>query len=333
MRSVLIRLAPVLHLARVTTAFAAVGNVWFVILWTRASGRLHEPGTEAVHARALWLLLLAGTLVALGLFAFGACLNDILDVRRDRAMHPARPLASGQVSLERALSLVVGSLIAAVLGATAFGAGAVLLTLVVAGGILTLNAAGKFIPGIGLVLLGLVYAGHMLVPNIDLRFLWPAWLVMTHALAVGWATHGLAGRVPRISRRAMIAAVVGWAFWSGVLLSLQWERLRGGDTALGGLWPWWVPARAAIAPAALALLFVIAGAVKVRQYGRGQRSADKIARYGTLIPGAYACAWLLGAGHRAEGFILLGLVGAGLLGMTLLRELYGIVEQPFGYRR
>ena len=32
------RVAPVLHLTRISTAFALVANTWFVILWTRANG-------------------------------------------------------------------------------------------------------------------------------------------------------------------------------------------------------------------------------------------------------------------------------------------------------
>ena len=37
MREVVLRIAPVLRLTRVSGAFAAVGNVWFVVLWTRAN--------------------------------------------------------------------------------------------------------------------------------------------------------------------------------------------------------------------------------------------------------------------------------------------------------
>jgi 4-hydroxybenzoate polyprenyltransferase len=323
----------VLHLTRVTAAFAAVANVWFVILWTRAIGPSLEPGTSALHTGPLWLLLGAGTLVALGLFAFGACLNDILDLRRDRALRPEKPLASGSISLDGAMVLVVCTLIAAVLGATVFGNGAVWLTLVLAGAILALNAAGKFIPGIGLVLLGLVYAGHMLIPNVHLRFVWPAWLVMTHALAVGWAVHIVGRKVPRLSRRATIAALLGWIGWSAALLSIGWHRGREPGTWAAGLWPAWVDPWTAVAPAVLAVVFALSAWRKVRRYGPSQRAADKIARYGSLWPGTYACAWLLGTGHTNAGLVLAGVVAAGFLGMTLLRELYGIVEQPFGYRR
>ncbi len=90
MRTWIARIIPALRLARVSVAFAAVANVWFVILWTRASS--HEPGTAALKpgANGLWglgnaewsgtfahgstwglIILLAGSAAnALGLFAF-----------------------------------------------------------------------------------------------------------------------------------------------------------------------------------------------------------------------------------------------------------------------
>lgn len=327
MREALLRIAPVLHLTRVTTAFGVVANTWFVILWSLAN-REHEPGAADLRG-PLWLELLAGALVALGLFGFGAALNDILDLKRDRTFHPERPLASGEISMEGAVAFVVVAMIAAVLGATAFGTGAVLLTLVLQGAILAFNAAGKFIPAVGLVSLGLIYAGHMVVPNVALRFLWPVWLVMTHALAVGLVTHRMARKVPRLSRRALFAALLGWAFWSGVIFWVQWER-SAPDSAL---WPRWVSPWAALWPGLLAVAFGIAAAERVRRYGYGVRAADKIARYGFLWLALYACAWLLGAGRWREGLLLAALALAGFVGMTLLRELYGLVEEPMRYRR
>jgi 4-hydroxybenzoate polyprenyltransferase len=326
----MVRLSPVLHLTRVTTAFAVIANTWFVILWTRANAvNGNEPGGAAggVLEGPLWPLLGGGALLGLGLYAFGMTINDILDVRRDRLLRPGRPLASGAMGMDAAISLVVITLIASVLGATVFGVEAVLLTLLLHAAILAFNAAGKFIPGIGLVILGLIYGAHMVVPNLHLRFLWPVWLVMTHALVVRAVTHRMARRVPRLSKRAIVAAVVGWCFWSGVLLWFQWRR------AGGHVWPEWVNPWAAVWPAALALLFALVAWRKVLRYGPGARAAEKIERYGSLWLPLYACGWLLGTEHRDAGLLLLGLAAAGLVGMTLLRELYGLLEQPVGYRR
>lgn len=318
-----------LHLTRVTTAFAVVANTWFVILWSRAE-RAHEGVAEGPLLDAqLPLLLVGGAAVGLGLFAFGAALNDILDLKRDRTMRPERPLPSGRIGLDAALSLVVGTVLLAVLGATLFGTEAVLLTLLLLAAILAFNAAGRFVPAVGLVALGLIYAGHMLVPNVRLKFLWPVWLAMSHSLAVAAVTHAMARKVPRISRRAAAAAVAGWVFWSGVILFMQWRR----DAAPKSLWPDWVPVSAAAWPAGLVAVFVLAAWGKVKRYGWGPRAAEKVARYGSLWLALYSCAWLVGAGHREAAAVLLALTGAGFLGMTVLREAYGLVEQPIGYRR
>ena len=159
------RLVGVFRLTRVTTAFAAVANVWFVILWTRANGL--EPSSEALRTGPLWFLLLGGGVFAVGLYAFAACLNDVLDVSRDRALHVNRPMPSGQVGPELAATATAGTLIAALVGATVFGTPAVLAALLLAGAVLGFHAVGKHIPGVGLVLLAGIYAGHMLVPNMS----------------------------------------------------------------------------------------------------------------------------------------------------------------------
>lgn len=331
MRQLLKQIAPVLHLTRITMAFAVVANTWFVILWTRAEQAFERaPGPPSgLLTMPLWAALGAGTVLALGLFSFGAALNDILDFKRDRTLRPGRPLPSGQIGLEAALSLVAGTILVSIVGATVFGTEAVLMTLVVLGAILVFNAAGRFIPAIGLVLLGLIYAGHMVIPNVYLRFLWPVWLAMTHALIVAAVTHRIAGKVPRISRRAVGAAMAGWLFWSSAIIWMQWRR----DAPPRALWPDWVSPWTAAWPAALAVVFAIVATGKVKRYGRGARAAEKITRYGALWLALYACAWLVGADRRHEATILISLTAAGFIGMTVLREVYGLVEQPVGYRR
>jgi hypothetical protein len=205
----------------------------------------------------------------------------------------------------------------------------VLLTVLVSSAILLFHAAGKFIPAFGLVLLGLIYAGHMVVPNLHIAFVWPVWLVMTHSLVVGGVTHAIARKVPAVSRRAAVAAVAGWAFWTFVMFSAGWWRERHH----GGLWPEWVEPTAAIGPGMLIVLFGLMAWQKVRVHGMTARAADKVARYGSLWQALYAVVWLLGQGFQRETVIVGVLAGVGFLGMTILRELYGLVEQPVGYRR
>jgi hypothetical protein len=334
MRRLLVRMLPAFHLTRVTTAFAAVANVWFVVLWTRAHPRT-EPGTEAIAHLPLWLVLLAAGINALGLFVLAATLNDLLDWRRDAALHPDRPIPSGRVSVDGAISLVVVSFGAAVLGSTVLGIPSVVLTLAVGMAVLLFNAAGKFVPAVGLVALGLIYAGQMVVPNLHLRFAWPVWLVMTHALVVGAAVHVLGRKTPGVSARAAAAAVAGWAFWSGVMLAAVWWRLRidGDRGAAGGVWPSWVSPGTAVAPGVLALAFLLLVWRRVHLLGRGPRVAEKIARYGALWLPMYGAAWLLGEGATAGALLLAGVAVVGLLGMTVLREVVALIEQPLGYRR
>lgn len=330
MRALLQRIAPVLQLTRVTTAFAAVANTWFVILWTRVNPDEVSESTAFVpiRDRALWLLLAGGAASAVGLYAFGATLNDFLDANRDRALGRDRPLASGRASPELALTSIAGSLIASALGATVFGTPAVIVTLLLAGAVLAFNAAGRFVPAVGLVLLSVIYAGHMLVPNLGLRFLVPVWLVMTHAVVIAGVTHWLARKTPSISRRAAGIAVGGWAVCSLVLLKLAWDRSEG-----DGLWPHWVPNTAPVWPALLALIFAALTLRRISSLGAGPRAADKISRYGALWLPLYACAWLFGAA-QFEAAVLMGVLAVvGLLGMTVLREAYNLLEHPVAYRR
>ncbi len=328
MRATLGRLASVLRLTRVTSAVAIVGNLWFVVLWTRAHAE--EPGTPEIAERSLWLLLPAAAFAGLALFAYAAALNDILDRKRDRSLQPGRPIAAGEIQIEQAATVVAVTLIAAVLGASAFGTTAVVLTLAIAAAVLFFNAIARFIPAIGFLTLGLIYAGHMLVPNYQLTFLVPLVLVMSHALAVAAVTHFVARKVPRVTRRAMFAAIAGWAVWVALLLGLGTLR---NHTASSGAWPEWIEPSAAVLPGVCVFAFVVVAIWKYRQIGGGPRAAEKIQRYGSLWLTLYGAAWLLATGAKTAAAIMAGLALAGFMGMTTLRELYGLLEEPIGYRR
>ncbi len=323
---------PLVRLTRVTTAFGVVGNVWFVILWSRAiegeAIRAASPNAP-ILTLPLPLLLLASAVSSVALFAYGAALNDVLDLKRDRTLSPDRPLPSGGVSVDASVGVVTVALLTAILGSSVFGTGGVILTCLVAAALLLFNGAGRFVPGFGLLLLGLIYAGHMLVPNVGLRFLWPTWLVMTHALAVACAAHTLGRKVPRLTRRGWLVGIVGWILWSGVLLWIGTSRIEQG--AMG--WPPNVPLSAALWIGALAVLFVLVAWRKTRLLGPGPRAADKVWRYGSLWLTLYAAAWLFAVGHVSAGLVLLALAGVGFIGMTVLREAYSLVDQPLGFRR
>lgn len=321
----MLKLASVLRLTRVTTAFAAIANVWFVILWSRvAPGETPPPSL----AQPLWLLLPAGALAAGSLYAFGTCLNDIFDIHRDQALRPHRPLASGLLRIETAVTSTAATLMLTILGATVFGTVGVVLTLLLLLAVLLFNATGKFIPGFGLLLLGLIYAGHMMIPNVTLNFVWPVWLVMTHALFAGGVSHVLGRKTPVLTRRAVFFAIAGWVLWTIALLTPDWPHPRSpiSDPFHHG---WFGP----VACMLLMALFAVVVVRRTRALGPGPRLAEKIDRYGAIWLALYACAWLLGSGFYAQGWIMLGLTSAGIAGMVTLRELYNLLERPVGYRR
>ncbi|MBL8746401.1 MAG: UbiA family prenyltransferase [Phycisphaerae bacterium] len=326
MEGVLARVSPLLRLTRLTTAFAAVSNVWFVILWTRASHRELDFAPSLFRDKPLWQLLLGGAVFAVGLFAFATALNDTVDLRRDRMLNPDRPLPAGRLSVDTAVMLVAVTMIASVLGATMLGLSAVLMCLLTIAGVLFHTMAARYFPSVGLVTLGLVYGSHMMTPNAYLVFVWPVLFVMAHALLLGAVTHRLARKRPRLTPRRLALASIGWAFWSAVLLYVGWLRAET-------LWPAWVRPEAAVAPALLAAGFLVYAWNKARVNTNPNRAAEKIRRDGAFWVTLYGIAWTAGQGYSREAWILAALTAGGWLGMTLLRETYGLIESPVGWRR
>jgi hypothetical protein len=241
-------------------------------------------------------------------------------------LRPNRPIVGGSLPPEAAVSVVAGSLLTSVLGATVFGTPAVLATLFLATAILIFNALGKFVPGIGMLLLSVIYAGHMLVPNLGVSFLLPAWWVMTHAMVIAGLSHSLGRKSPTISRRAGTFAIVGWLLCSALLAYLAWDRLGQ------QFWPDWVPWRVLIWPTAGTVLLALQIWRRWRTLGAGPRLGEKITRYGAFWPAVYGFGWLAGVDQWAAAGIMAGLVVAGLLAITVLREVYALAEQPVGYR-
>lgn len=326
MDSLLARMSPVLHLTRITGGVAAIGNVWLILLWSRSSPMEAATAPAEVLERPLWAVLAAGALAALGLYAFAMAVNGAMDVRRDRALHPERPLASGRMRMETAIAVIAGSLMVSVLGASALGTDAVLMAVLTACAIMFHEAAAKHVPSAGLVLLGLIYAAHMGLANMSLRFVWPVWLAMTHALAVGAITHRLADRRPALSGMTLVVAGAGWVFWSCVVLGFGWYRT-------GSLWPAEVDPKALLWIGALVVGFIAIAWWKWRTSRSGRRAADRIQRYGLWWLTLYAIVWLWSAGYGTPAAIM-GLVAAiGLLMMTTLRELYSLLEHPVGWRK
>lgn len=315
------RIITAIQLTRLTMAFGAVSDVWFVILLTRADATYNYVH---VHAMNLAVALAAGAIVAIGLFAYGAALNDVLDVRHDTTFSPQRPIPAGRIKLGQAIVVTVGALIVAMLGAITLGKEAAGVTLLTATGILFYNAAGKYIPAVGITTVGLIHAAHMLIPNVQLAFTLPVWLVMTHTMVIAMLVHRLEQKRPRLRRRAIIASVIGWLIWSGVLLG-------AGARQPEGLWPDDAGALEALAPIAAVAAFAAVAWWKATGV-RGAAAAEKLKRYGAMWQALYGAAWLLVLGLNAQAAWIGAFAIAGFIAMTLIKEITGLSDRPVEYR-
>ncbi|MSR18136.1 MAG: hypothetical protein EXS00_03040 [Phycisphaerales bacterium] len=311
------------EVTRAGMALGAVAEVWLIALLTRADPRYsYLP----VYDMPLPTALLCTAATALGLFAFGAALNDFLDSRHDRAFSPYRPIPAGDLTSAQVLVIVVGSLLTAFAAALPLGEWALVLCLLSAAGIVLFNVAGKYLPAVGVVLLGLVHAGHMLIPNAQMTFTLPIWLAMTHAMAIAAISYSLEDKRPRIDRRMMVGVFAGWIFWSAALLF-------AGVTQAGsaGYWPG-EPWKVLLPPVIAVVAFILVAKLKIARAKSPKSAADKLIRYGSLWQAVYAMSWLIGC-NLVTGAWATGALA--LIGFTLsifAREVATLFGKPVGWR-
>jgi 4-hydroxybenzoate polyprenyltransferase len=315
-----LRIITAIQLTRLTMAFGAISDIWFVILLTKS-----EKEYPYIHVFEMNLAtaLLAGATVAIGLFAYGASLNDVLDVRHDSTFSPDRPIPAGRIRLGQAIVLTVGALIVAMLGAVALGTGAAGMTLVTATGILFYNAAGKHIPAVGLTTVGLIHATHMMIPNYQLEFTLPVVLVMTHAMIIAMVVHRWEDKRPRLRKRVYVATAIGWLVWTTTLLVLGARH--------GGMWPKEISMLGIFAPMAAIVAFLLVAWWKCSGVS-GPAAAEKLKRYGAMWQALYGAAWLLGLGLTEQAIGLTVFAIAGFAAMTLIKEITGFSDRPVAYR-
>ena len=309
-----------IQLTRLTMGFGAVADIWFVILLTQGRAEyVYVP----VHSMELAPALVVGAIVAIGLFAYGASLNDVLDARHDSAFSPDRPIPAGRIKVGQAVVVTVGSLIVAVLAGAQLGTWALRITLLASAAILFYNAAGKYVPAVGLVTLGLIHAAHMFIPNHQLTFTLPVWLVMTHSVGIAATVHVLEDKRPRLTRRTVIALFLAWVGWSAIIL--------GGGAWGGGLWPADAEWPQAMWPIAAVVGFMAIGWWKASS-ATGRAAAEKLKRYGAMWHGLYGAGWLAAVGLGQQAIALLVFALVGFAAMTLIKEVSGLATRPLAYR-
>jgi 4-hydroxybenzoate polyprenyltransferase len=333
MRPLAARILDAFQLTRLSLAFGAVSELWLVTLITRSDPRYKDLD---VYNMPLWAALVATAIVAVGLFAFAASLNDLLDVRHDRQFSPERPLAAGRIRASSAAVLSFGSFMLAVVAASTLGEPALIVTVVVGAAILFYDAVAKHIPSAGIVTVGLVHAAHMLIPNYSFTFTLPIWVSMSHAVAIAASVHRFEKKRPYFGPKQILAVTAGWLFWSAILIGMGvrsgdtdsfWPQVIGPDGTLvrsgphGLIWP------------VLALAgFLLVARMKVAGLGGGTAAAEKLRRYGAMWQAVYAAAWLMCVGlHTAALAMALVAVG-GLVVMTIIKEVNGLSGRPIGWR-
>jgi 4-hydroxybenzoate polyprenyltransferase len=296
-----------LQLTRLALVFTALSNIWLVVFW---SDRV-ETNLAATHP-PLALRLALTAIAAGGLYIFGMTLNDVMDVRRDRALSPHRPLASGRLSLTTALITALTALLLAVAAAAWLGTTNTLFAIGCAGLIVLYNGGLKYLPGVGLLLLGLIRAANMLIADPGMAYLWPVWLTMSHVIGVSGLAYVLERKRPYMNGGQALALIVGYAFWS--LAMIGWMVQRAEAVPVGYAW---------LGPAAAAVIFVLVGRIVVARATTGKEAGAALMRVGLLWLIIYDIAWMAALQHYVPATALAVLLIAAVVSMRTIRYLQG----------
>jgi 4-hydroxybenzoate polyprenyltransferase len=317
------KLLTAFQLTRLSLVFGAIADVWFVVIYTRNDTRYD---LLPVFEMPLAIDLVTAALLAIGLFAFATSLNDLLDLRHDAAFSPDRPLPAGRIRAGQAVVITIGALLLAIAAAIPFGTGGLVLAVLAATAALFYNAAGKHLPAIGVITAGLVHVAHMLVPNHEMAFMLPVWLIFTHVLVTSVIGYQLEGKRPQLTGLGFAGILIGWGFWSIVILGIAARRdpmqyFLPGELGLENL----------IWPALAVIAFIAIAWRKVGPVG-GTLGAEKLRRYGAMWHGVYAAAWFAALGLWPACLLMTVFTIVGIASMTLLKELTSTDPGMVGYR-
>ncbi|MDX1682204.1 MAG: hypothetical protein R3336_03695 [Phycisphaeraceae bacterium] len=286
------RLIDAARLLRADLAVATVSGVAMMV-WLNGAG----PAADTWSITALLAAVIAG----LGLHGFGMVFNDLIDLRRDRQLRPDRPVAAGRVRASTAAMAGTASLVIGLLAAAWLGLGAMVAAVLIAGGLLFYNAAGKFLPATAAMTLGLARVGVMLLPDPTTEHLYPLWLAMSHTVAAAAITARLTpGQRALGNQHAWILCGM-WVFFSMALLLVDSLRDNSGSIAGAQAWP---------LLALLAAGFAALATWHVRRRLGGRAGAGETARFfriAVLWLILYDVAWMIGVGQWLAAGLLAGL--------------------------
>ena len=311
-----------LKLTRFSVAIGAIADIWLVLFITKSETAY--VGTS-IYGLSWWSALIATAVVAIGMCGFAAALNDTIDARHDATFHPSRPIPSGWIPIAQAVVLMVSSLLLALLAASFLGDWPVRMGLLTAAAILFYNIVGKHIPAVGLVTVGLIYAAHMLIANIELMFTLPVWLLMTHVMVCAIAMYYLEDKRPRISFRGWVGIVLGWVFWSVVLLSFPLSKY-------GTLLPDGFHVTSLLWPLVAVVLFALTMRWKIFNARTSMLAAEKVRRYGALWECVYAVAWLFALQYYGPAVFMFCFALGSSLVVMLVKEATGATGKPISWR-
>jgi len=320
---IILRIITATQLTRLTLAFGAISDVWLVILLSRVDVELTVHAGSNLPRMPLWLAMTAGTLAAIGFFAYVTAINDVLDVKRDAAFSPDRPIPAGRIRQGQAVVVAIAALICALLAAAAFGGWSMHLAALTAIGMLFYNATGRFVPAVGIVTIGLIQGLHMLIPNAEFAFMLPVWTTVTHGMTVMAAVHVFASKRPPLSKRGIVGAATGWVIVTVAIFAVAKTR--------GGLWPIDRPLILLVWPGLAAASFVGLFVWVVRR-GEGRVVADRLIRLGAVWQSFLAASWLAVAGLHVAAVSVAVLAVMGLGAMLLAETLTSLIAQPLNYR-
>ncbi len=278
----------------------------------------------AIRDMPLLMLLAICAVLGIGLSTYSGALNDLFDLRKDRALAPQKPIASGRILPQTAALIGFVSILASILAASLLGMTSLIMCLACVSAILFYHVIARHLPAFSILTVAGIYILHMLMVNPGLRFIWPVILIMLHATIVAAVVRKLERRTPHLTVIRIILAVPGVA----VLILILFAQ-TGHEGTL------WTPAFSLLGlsyPFAAIIIFILTSINKIRFASSRNYAAEKLQRYGSLWIGIYGVMWLLGGGLFNEAIILGSLVIVGMLWMFFVRDLGAWIEQPIGYQ-